>query len=57
MFYLDYFDGFGKLRDIYFAYWCQKAKIMPKFDKTGVAQIAPIFFRGHNIDLLLTIGT
>ena len=40
-FYLDYFDGFGKLKDIYFAYRCQKAKIMPSFDKTGVAQIAP----------------
>ena len=64
-FYVDYFDGFGKLRDIYFAYRCQKAKIIPSFDKTGVAQIAPnrgaqiapIFFRGHNIDILLTIGT
>ena len=64
-FYFDYFDRFGKLRDIYFAYRCQKAKIMPSFDKTGVAQIAPdwgaqnapIFFRGHNIDLLLTIRT
>ena len=42
-FYLDYFDGFGKLRDIYFAYRCQKAKIMPSFDKIEVAQIAPIF--------------
>ena len=51
-FHLDYFDGLGKLRDIYFAYRCQKAKIVPSFDKTGVAQIAPIFFRGHNIDLL-----
>ena len=59
-FYLDCSDGFGKLRDIYFAYRCQKAKIMPSFDKTGPAQIAPdwgaqiapIFFRGHNIDLL-----
>ena len=40
-FYLDYFDGFGKLRDIYFAYRCQKTKIIPSFDKTGVAQIAP----------------
>ena len=40
-FYVDYFDGFGKLRDIYFAYRCQKAKIIPSFDKTGVAQIAP----------------
>ena len=40
-FYLDYFDGFGKLKDIYFAYRCQKAKIMPSFDKTGVAQSAP----------------
>ena len=64
-FYVDYFDGFGKLRGIYFAYRCQKAKIIPSFDKTGVAQIAPnrwaqiapIFFRGHNIDILLTIGT
>ena len=44
-FYVDYFDGFGKLRDIYFAYRCQKAKIIPSFDKTGVAQIAPIFFK------------
>ena len=40
-FYLDYFNGFGKLRGIYFAYRYQKAKIMPCFDKTGVAQIAP----------------
>ena len=64
-FHLDYFDGLGKLRDIYFAYRCQKAKIVPSFDKTGVAQIAPnlgaklprFFFRGHNIDLLLIIGT
>ena len=64
-FYLDYFDGFGKLRDIYFAYRCQKTKIIPSFDKTGVAQIARIrgpklprfFFRGHNIDILLTLGT
>ena len=39
--YLDYFDGFGKLRDIYFAYRCLKAKIMPSLNKTGVAQIAP----------------
>ena len=62
-FYVDYFDGFGKLRDIYFAYRCHKAKIIPSFDKTGVAQIAPnwgpklprFFFRGHNIDILLTI--
>ena len=40
-FYLDYFDGLGKLRDIYFAYRCQKAKIVTSFDKTGVAKIAP----------------
>ena len=39
--YVDFFDGFGKLRDICFAYRCQKAKIIPSFDKTGVAQIAP----------------
>ena len=40
-FYMDYFDGFGKLRDIYFAYRCHNAKIIPSFDKTWVAQIAP----------------
>ena len=28
-------------QDIYFAYRCQKAKIMPSFDKTGVAKISP----------------
>ena len=40
-FYVDYFDGFSKVWDIYFAYRCQKAKIIPSFDKTGLAQIAP----------------
>ena len=40
-FYLDYSDGLGKLRDIYFTYRCQNAKIMSSFDKKGVAQIAP----------------
>ena len=52
-FYLDYFDGLGKLRDIYFAYRCQKAKIMPSFDKTGVAQIALIYTAVFGIPLLL----
>jgi len=52
-FHLGYFDGLGRLRDIYFAYRCQKAKIMPNFDEKGMAQnapnwgaqIAPNFFR------------
>ena len=34
-FYLDYFDGFGKLRDMYFAYRCQKLKSCPVLIKRG----------------------